>query len=109
MAGARSPLIPVLHGGRAARFHILDYGLFNVHGDGRVIGLCGYLIKTDHGHSILIDTGMPAKYVSKGKAAAREDGLDAFGSADFPRAPTVIAAAGRSQATIEIADFRTML
>ena len=66
--------------GAPKRLTVLDYGLFKVHENGRIIGLCGYLIETDAGERILIDTGMPAKYAKDADAAAREDGLEAFGA-----------------------------
>ena len=61
------------------RLAILDYGLFQVHENGRIIGICGYLIETEAGERVLIDTGFPAKYGSDATCATLEDGLDAFG------------------------------
>ena len=58
---------------------VLDYGLFRVHANGRVIGICGFLIRTDAGKNILVDTGFPKKYADNTAAAAAEDGLGAFG------------------------------
>lgn len=58
---------------------ILDYGLFKVHSNGRVIGICGYLIRTDAGENVLVDTGFPAKYAARTQAATQEDHLNAFG------------------------------
>ena len=55
--------------GRPVSLHILDYGLFKVHANDRVIGICGFLIQTDAGESILVDTGLPKKY-AEDKAAA---------------------------------------
>lgn len=65
--------------GRPLRLAILDYGLFQVHANGRVIGICGYLIETDAGERVLIDTGFPAKYAEDAEAATAEDGLGSFG------------------------------
>jgi N-acyl homoserine lactone hydrolase len=65
--------------GRPASLHILDYGLFRVHANGRVIGICGYLITTDAGERVLVDGGFPAKYAADPAAASAEDGLGAFG------------------------------
>lgn len=65
--------------GRPSALYILDYGLFRVHANGRVIGLVGFLVKTDAGEEVLIDTGLPPKYAGDGIAAGLEDGLDAFG------------------------------
>jgi N-acyl homoserine lactone hydrolase len=66
--------------GRAARLFVLDYGLFRVHEDGRVIGICGFLLQTDAGANVLIDTGFPAKYAEDAAAAAAEDRLTDFGT-----------------------------
>lgn len=65
--------------GRPARMAVLDYGLFQVHANGRVIGICGFLIQTDAGENILIDTGFPAKYARDAVAATAEDDLGSFG------------------------------
>jgi N-acyl homoserine lactone hydrolase len=65
--------------GRAARLFVLDYGLFRVHQNGRVIGICGFLVQTDAGANVLIDTGFPAKYAEDAVAAAAEDRLTEFG------------------------------
>ena len=69
---------PLLRG-RPARMAILDYGLFQVHENGRVIGICGYLIQTTAGENVLIDTGFPAKYAQDSVAATAEDALGGFG------------------------------
>ncbi|MEM7033577.1 MAG: N-acyl homoserine lactonase family protein [Chloroflexota bacterium] len=61
------------------RLYILDYGLFQVHANGRIIGIMGYLIQTQDGRNILVDTGFPAKYVDDVEHATKEDRLDAFG------------------------------
>ena len=65
--------------GYPVSLHILDYGLFRVHANGRVIGICGYLITTSAQERLLVDTGFPAKYATDPQAASLEDGLDAFG------------------------------
>ncbi len=65
--------------GRPATLHILDYGLFRVHANGRIIGICGYLITTDTGERVLVDSGFPAKYASDIATASAEDRLGAFG------------------------------
>jgi N-acyl homoserine lactone hydrolase len=65
--------------GRAARLFVLDYGLFRVHADGRVIGISGFLVQTDVGRNVLIDTGFPAKYAGDAAAAAAGDRLTDFG------------------------------
>ncbi|MEP5151698.1 N-acyl homoserine lactonase family protein [Planktotalea sp.] len=65
--------------GRAIELHVLDFGLFQVHANGRIIGICGFLIVTDAGERILVDTGFPAKYADDTDAASAEDKLGAFG------------------------------
>lgn len=64
--------------GKVAKLFVLDYGLFHVNA-GRTIGICGFLIQTDTGRNILVDTGFPEKYVADAHAASIEDGLDTFG------------------------------
>ena len=65
--------------GTAERLYVLDYGLFQVHENGRVIGIQGYLIQTQDGTNILVDTGFPAWYVDDLEGASLEDNLDSFG------------------------------
>lgn len=65
--------------GKPVALHVLDYGLFRVHENGRVIGICGFVIRTDAGEVILIDTGFPPKYAADKDAATAEDGLGSFG------------------------------
>ena len=65
--------------GTPTRLAVLDYGLFQVHENGRIIGICGYLVQTTAGENILIDTGFPAKYADDAAAATKEDGLGSFG------------------------------
>ena len=65
--------------GRPQELFILDYGLFKVNANGRVIGICGFLIKTDANENVLIDTGFPAKYAADTAAASLEDKLGDFG------------------------------
>ncbi|MEM7800075.1 MAG: N-acyl homoserine lactonase family protein [Chloroflexota bacterium] len=62
-----------------SRLYILDYGLFQVHSNGRIIGIMGYLLQTALGENILIDTGFPAKYAENIERATIEDRLDEFG------------------------------
>ena len=61
------------------RLYILDFGLFQVHENGRLIGIPGYLIQTHNGQNILVDTGFPAKYAQDAERATLEDGLETFG------------------------------
>lgn len=65
--------------GNVAQLHVLDFGLFKVHANGRIIGICGFLIVTDLGERILVDTGFPQKYAHNHQAASAEDKLGAFG------------------------------
>ena len=65
--------------GRPVRLAVLDYGLFRVHANGRVIGIMGFLIETDAGERVAIDGGFPAKYAEDAAAATREDRLHEFG------------------------------
>lgn len=63
---------------RLTRLTILDFGSFDVGGK-RIIGLPGYLLETDQGARLLVDTGMPEDYATDPTAAATRDGLQAFG------------------------------
>ena len=65
--------------GLPKELHVLDFGLFTVHANGRVIGICGFLIKTDAGENVLVDTGFPRRYALEAAAAARDDNLGVFG------------------------------
>ena len=61
------------------RLTILDYGLFQVNENQRIIGILGYLLQTHDGTNILVDTGFPAKYAINTEKATLEDGLETFG------------------------------
>ena len=65
--------------GRPVSLAILDYGLFRVHSNGRTIGICGFLIRTDANENILVDTGFPEKYAVSSEDASQEDRLYEFG------------------------------
>lgn len=65
--------------GEIRRLYVLDYGLFQVHENGRIIGIAGYLIQTQDGGNILVDTGFPAWYIEDPAAASMEDDLGSFG------------------------------
>lgn len=65
--------------GRPVSLHVLDYGLFRVHANSRVIGIFGFLIQTDAGEAVLVDTGFPQKYAEDKVAATNEDRLYEFG------------------------------
>lgn len=60
------------------RLYILDLGLFEVRGGERVIGIPGFLMQTDRGANILMDTGFPPDYLTD-KGRAETDGLPRFG------------------------------
>ena len=92
--------------GKPKEVHVLDYGLFKVHANGRVIGICGFLIRTDAGENILVDTGFPPKYAYDIAAASEEDRLGAFGEVlkltedNLPKAQ--LARAGVEMADIDL-------
>jgi N-acyl homoserine lactone hydrolase len=65
--------------GKPVRLAVLDYGLFEVHAGPRTIGICGFVVQTDAGETILIDTGFPEKYARDAAAATEEDDLGSFG------------------------------
>ena len=65
--------------GKPNRLAVLDYGLFEVHSGPRTIGICGFAVQTDAGEVVLIDTGLPPKYVVDPEAATLEDSLGSFG------------------------------
>ncbi len=65
--------------GKPKRLAVLDYGLFEVHAGPRTIGICGFVVETDAGEVVLIDTGFPAKYAEDAHAATAEDDLGSFG------------------------------
>lgn len=67
-----------LHGHRAKRLYVLDFGLFDVRNGERIIGIAGYLVETDRGGRVLIDTGFPPAYATDPGIADR-DGLPRFG------------------------------
>jgi N-acyl homoserine lactone hydrolase len=64
--------------GKIIRLTVLDFGLFEVRGGERVIGIPGFLLETDHGARVLFDTGFPPAYATDPEIAAR-DGLPRFG------------------------------
>ena len=64
--------------GRLDRLYILDLGLFEVRGGERVIGIPGFLMQTDRGANILVDTGFPPAYLTDPDRPA-QDGLPRFG------------------------------
>jgi len=65
--------------GRPVSLAVLDFGLFKVHSNGRVIGICGYLVRTDRDELVLIDGGFTRKYTEEHARASAEDHLYEFG------------------------------
>ena len=65
--------------GKPVSLMVLDYGLFKVHANGRIIGICGFLLRTDHDETVLIDAGFPKNYADDPVAASAADGLGSFG------------------------------
>lgn len=65
--------------GRPVSLMVLDYGLFKVHSNGRIIGICGFLLRTDQNEAVLIDTGFPKHYADDAQTASAADGLGVFG------------------------------
>ncbi len=92
--------------GMPKRLAILDYGLFQVHANGRIIGICGYVIETTAGEIVLIDTGFPAKYAEDAEAATQEDDLGSFGKvlslAPENLAPAQLALLGLSPGDVDL-------
>ena len=82
---------------------ILDYGLFKVHANGRIIGICGYLLRTDQYETVLIDTGFPKHYADGPAAASALDGLESFGEV-LHLTPTNLPAGQLSLAGISLSD-----
>lgn len=61
------------------RMTVLDFGLFDVGPGKRLIGIPGFLLETDRGVRLLVDTGFDPLYASDPAAARARDGLDRFG------------------------------
>ncbi|WP_309667681.1 N-acyl homoserine lactonase family protein [Tabrizicola sp.] len=81
---------PFFRGHRVVRLYVLDLGLFEVRGGERVIGIPGFLVQTDRGANLLIDTGFPPSYATDSGIAAR-DGLPGFGRLiDFSARQTAV-------------------
>ena len=72
-------MIEEFRNSKVAKLYVMDYGLFQVHSNGRIIGITGSLIETDDGKWVLVDTGFPRKYLADRDGASREDKLDEFG------------------------------
>lgn len=64
---------------RLSRLTILDFGIFDVGPGRRLIPIPGYLLETDQGARILVDTGFDPLYAADPDAAEARDALSAFG------------------------------
>jgi N-acyl homoserine lactone hydrolase len=64
--------------GRPASLHVLNLGTFAV-GDQRVIGIPAFLITTDRGERVLVDTGFSDAYAADPIATGKAEGLSPFG------------------------------
>ena len=62
-----------------SRLTVLDLGLFDVGPGQRLIGIPGFLLETDKGARILVDTGFDPMYATDPAAAEARDGLSRFG------------------------------
>jgi N-acyl homoserine lactone hydrolase len=60
------------------RLYILDFGLFEMSRGPELRGFPGYLIETDAGERILVDTGWPERFGADPHAAIDADGISAF-------------------------------
>ena len=89
--------------GKPISLMILDYGLFKVHANGRIIGICGFLLRTDQDETVLIDTGFPKHYADGPAAASALDGLESFGEV-LHLTPTNLPAGQLSLAGISLSD-----
>lgn len=70
--------------GQVTSLTVLDFGTFQVHpappsNKGRIIGIMGFLIRTEIGENILIDTGFPYAYAQDVVGASEADNLGRFG------------------------------
>ncbi len=99
------PNRPLLKG-RPISLGLLDYGLFRVHDGARTIGICGYLIQSDAGETVLVDLGFPPAYTDDPQAASQADGLESFGtilSCTAQNTPAAqLAKAGLTEANIDL-------
>ena len=94
--------------GQPVSLTVLDYGLFRVHSGPRDIGIVGFLIRTDAGEQILIDTGFPQKYADDIEQATQEDRLFEFGKVlecseqNMPAAQLALAGSSLEEITLMI-------
>lgn len=94
--------------GHPTSLQVLDYGRFKVHENGRIIGICGFLIRTSADETVLVDTGFPPKYAADASSAAEEDRLTRFGEVmecaprNLPEAQLVLAGSALAQVDLMI-------
>ena len=69
----------ILPGHRSARAYVLDFGTFDVGPGKRRIGIPGFLLQTDKGANILVDTGFDPAYATDYAATDARDRLSDFG------------------------------
>ena len=80
----------ILPGQRVVTLHVLDLGTFDVGPGKRRIGIPGFLITTDSGARILVDTGFDPAYATDYAATDARDGLSGFGRlVDFTAPQTI--------------------
>lgn len=75
----RKPLPLPLSTHRITQLYILDFGTFDVGPGKRTIGIPGFLLETDHGARILVDTGFDPAYATEYAATDARDNLSGFG------------------------------
>ncbi len=94
----------ILPGHRVCRLTVLDFGSFDVGPGKRRIGIPGFLIETDRGARILVDTGFDPLYARDPAAAEARDHLSDFGVlidySDHNAAPGQLARLGLAPADI---------
>ncbi len=64
---------------RITRLYVLDFGTFDVGPGKRILGIPGFLLETDKGARILVDTGFDPAYASDYAATDARDNLSGFG------------------------------
>lgn len=76
-----------------ARLDLLDLGRFDVGPGKRLIPISAWLITTDAGRRLLLDTGFPSAYATDPHGMAKADGLGSFGQlVDFGPRHTILGA-----------------
>ncbi len=72
-----------------ARMYVLDFGTFDVGPGKRRIGIPGFLLQTDKGANLLVDTGFDPAYATDYATTDARDNLSGFGRlVDFTTAQT---------------------